>query len=596
MTIRYMFNSIKDPNLLYESKEKTVENPFGETETTITVTSKSKEYSNTLMNRVKDCIQGLTYQYKGCFGRIAREVFDVRIGNSSFEVVFVVDTSEEKKSSITVEISCEETKESDFEKRYIKDIEQFKLTLKTQMIKEHETCIWLADDQSEMLCGDLYRRFFRIENQVRAFANKVMIRHLGHKWLEKPGLEKYSESVKNLVSSFKQIVPDFANIDTTLLSMTLETLAEIILKSTIYKEQTVLTSLDVMKVFQHLNKHNDDAAKETIQRKRETSVNIWDDIFVQYFDKPDEFKSQLTQFIKSRNHIAHNKLLTFSVFKQMHTELDDFETTISKAMTSFDNQNASEELLDTLQAEHEQDEYEEQYWRDRITGETGVEIRNDSEIFELFCQTIDKLCEDISDKYHYDPCFSVANGDDPTDNKDTLVFLVTSNASEEKLQLQVSISIDDDMDETSFLQLEAIHDGEVIATAVCTYHNGAGHEGGEGVCVADSDSEYDETQMHNFFEDVCEYIENSLNPYIAEMEALAYEAVKDGGASPVADFACQECGRYGVSILKDFLPIGKCCYCGTENEVYICEICGTVFDDMGGKGNICNGCLPNDND
>lgn len=33
----------------------------------------------------------------------------------------------------------------------------------------------------------------------------------------------------------------------------------------------------------------------------------------------------------------------------------------------------------------------------------------------------------------------------------------------------------------------------------------------------------------------------------------------------VSDNECEECGNFGISIKADFYPIGKCCYCGTEN-------------------------------
>ena len=44
--------------------------------------------------------------------------------------------------------------------------------------------------------------------------------------------------------------------------------------------------------------------------------------------------------------------------------------------------------------------------------------------------------------------------------------------------------------------------------------------------------------------------------------------------------------------MESFYPIGKSCYCGCENDVHVCSMCGTVFDNLGGKGELCNGCLP----
>lgn len=174
------------------------------------------------------------------------------------------------------------------------------------------------------------------------------------------------------------------------------------------------------------------------------------------------------------------------------------------------------------------------------------------------------------------------------------VCSVTSNASDEKLNLFVSIVVDDDMDTSSYLTIEAKHGEDIIAKVECMYHNGEGHEGEEGLCVADSDSEYDDTEVHDFLEDLIDYIEEDLNPYVKQVAAMEYECGRHGGTSPVADFACQECGKDGVSITEDLLPIGKCCYCGYENEYYVCELCGTVYDDMGGDEHLCNGCMPRD--
>lgn len=38
-----------------------------------------------------------------------------------------------------------------------------------------------------------------------------------------------------------------------------------------------------------------------------------------------------------------------------------------------------------------------------------------------------------------------------------------------------------------------------------------------------------------------------------------------------ADFACIQCGKFGVSINEEFLPIGRCCYCGWDNELEKCD-------------------------
>lgn len=512
----------------------------------------------------------------------------------TYDVFFVFDKREDDNIQLHIEIESPIIENPDFETRYNKTLEALKLALKDRVSKNWQGCTWLIDDQSEFLCAELYPHFFRLENRIRAFVNEVLIQHMGQNWLNYPGLEQYKEAIRGMENSFKQTVPQFANINSSLLSMTLEMLSELMRDAKVYSNNTVLTSADISRVNEHLKGQNIKAAREFIMRRRKIEIDLWSDVFSQYFADPEQFVTELKQFTKSRNHIAHNKLITLAVFYQIYNELSIFGAHVQNAASEFERKNASEELLDTWQYEREQDEYDEQYWSDRIFGETGVEIRDEDEIYELLCQTVAELYDTVSDRYHYDPCFEVSDMETPVKDGTTKVFTVTSNASDEKLTLFVSIVVDDEMDTSSYLTIEAKHGEDVIAKVECTYHNGEGHEGEEGLCVADSDSEYDDTEVHDFLEDLISYIEEDLNPYVKQVSAMEYECGRHGGTSPVADFACQECGKDGVSITEDLLPIGKCCYCGYENEHYVCELCGTVYDDMGGDEHLCNGCMPRD--
>lgn len=44
-------------------------------------------------------------------------------------------------------------------------------------------CTWLVDMQSAQLCKEAYEKAFIIENNLRAFASKVLIHFLGADWL-----------------------------------------------------------------------------------------------------------------------------------------------------------------------------------------------------------------------------------------------------------------------------------------------------------------------------------------------------------------------------------------------------------------------------
>ena len=221
-------------------------------------------------------------------------------------------------------------------------------------------------------------------------------------------------------------------------------------------------------------------------------------------------------------------------------------------------------------------------------------IRDERQIYKLFYNTVSDICDDLADRYHYDPCFDVNVSETISAVDITQVCIITSSASSDKLRIYVSMTLDGEMDATSFLEIEAKHRDEVVAAAECVYHNGDGYEKDDGSCDIKSGSDYDDHEIRDFMDNVTAYIEEELNPNIKRLSDLEYECERYGGYYPVADFACAECGKNGVSVRDDFLPIGKCCYCGYENEVNVCERCGTIYDDSGGDKHLCNGCLPQD--
>ena len=192
--------------------------------------------------------------------------------------------------------------------------------------------------------------------------------------------------------------------------------------------------------------------------KRKIEVEIWSGLFVQYFSDANAFKSSVTQFIKDRNHVAHNKLLSFASYKQICNELSIFESLLDSATEAFAQSDESEEMLHTWGIENEQaqysEDYEELYWRTRISEETGINILDSDEIYDKFCETINIIYESLKDRYHFDPCFEVSNCSDPTDSGTTVIFSVFCNgAQDRKLEVSATISIDDDMDEDSYLEL-----------------------------------------------------------------------------------------------------------------------------------------------
>lgn len=583
--------------LIYKEEKSKGGDPFGFEEIeTVTVHGMTKEYSEKILNDVVMSISGYTEMtYLGQRERISREVFEVAINKIAYTVVFVFDR-DDGFTQLQVELDVSD-QDGSIEEKYNRTLETLKVSLKDRLVQDWKSCTWTYDEQSELLCSDLYPQIFRIENRVREFANRVLIKHLGYNWIEHCGMEKYKESSASMGEVFKQSIPTFRDINATMLSVTLEILVDLLYKGEIYEKNLNIQYDDIKSLLGIAKSGSEENMKKFLEKKKDIRESIWNGIVSPYLADPELFQKQFTRFIKDRNHVAHNKLLTLSAYNIMQTEISAFDKSVKEAIEKFENDNPSEEVLETLYYEQEQEqmqnEYDESYWRDRINAETGVNIRTKDEIYELFIETVVDVKEAISDRYHLDECFDYTDENDPADSGETLIATVRSNAvEEERIEVIVSIDIDDDMDESSNIGFVAKHGDEIVAKAECHYHNGSGHEGSDGACVADSDSEYDTEELEDFKAELYEHIEEKLNPFVSEIQLMEASCVRDGGESPVADFPCEYCGKYGVSITEELFPIGKCCYCGNENEVWICELCGTVFNEFGGDGNICSGCMP----
>lgn len=176
MTIKFMFNSPNDTSLLYACTDEVGESPFGGEDAITVEIRRSREYSEAILADVKSCLSGFTeYKYLGCRERIAREAYQLTISGMTYDVFFVFDKREDDNIQLHIEIESPIIENPDFETRYNKTLEALKLVLKDRVSKDWQGCTWLIDDQSEMLGADLYHRFFKIENQFRAYANKVLI-------------------------------------------------------------------------------------------------------------------------------------------------------------------------------------------------------------------------------------------------------------------------------------------------------------------------------------------------------------------------------------------------------------------------------------
>lgn len=605
--VEFIMNDIADISKIYEITE-CEDRGLGPG---VLINYRGKEYCADVISSLQSNMPLiLNVEYKGSLERIANEVYVLTTSAKQYIVALTLDTYEHKKSRMVVRIdsvigaNSNNCQQND---TYDSVLEQLKIKLKDSLLRDWNTCVWIFDVQSEVLCSFLYPLIFKLENKMRAFASKVLIHHLGINWMEQLGLEKYLASHKELTGDFKRHVREFANIDDRFISMTLETMLKVIKSGMVYETEISIPDDAASKIHKKIADNNTNGVYDLICGMRKVKIRFWEDIFAKYFGDIKSLPKIITDFVSDRNHIAHNKLMTWSAHQIIKSNIEAVDRFFTEANQRFEESVPSEEMYMTWDAESEmeRDAAEEEAWerdyiRIQIAGQTGIEIRYEDAIFDLFREKLDEIFHGIDDTYYFDPSIHVSE-QYSIENvySEQLFFSIVCRAHpESSISVYVEMSIDDSMDGDSELYIECRSSDEKtkIANATVHYHNGAGYiDTFEGTVELESESYVDDEALSQFNEVLETYIQTTLNPFAAKLEELKMEVARYGGDLPVADFECFECEKMGVSINNDFFPFGKCCYCGAENDVYICEKCGKAFGEDGGDLGLCNECLANTN-
>ena len=590
MIIKYMFNNIKNIELIYFVEEEYNED--------LCDNIKDKHYLGTdycrnVMDKIKERFPEIkNCTYKGQTRRFAHEEYIIEVAEITYSVSFTIDTFNDK-SQAQLEIYIFSSTDSN---EYDIFLEKFKVYLKDILIKEWKICTWVIDEQSETLGMQLYPLIFKAENKMRAFINKIMTYNFGFKWTELTGLENIKKGYNKNSSTFKREVPEFNNINDYLICSTAESLKKIMLESKVF-ESTINFSDEESKILREkIDKNNSDAVVDFILKNRKVKVDIWNDLFKKFFD--EKIKKEIDDFIKNRNHVAHNKLMTKASYDKMKENFLEIQKLFDEADNDFMIEKPSDELYETWISEQEEIFDEKKYMYYRIKCETGIDVLFPEQIFSLFEDLIHELYTEINDSEYFSYAVKISSlcciENKP---KSQILFSVNSNVDEAfSFKVCCLIDITDGMGEDSCLNLWIEkEDGKKLLETKIIYHNGEAHEEiMEGYYIPDSESSLDNRKLKEFTEDLKNHIKNGMNPIKAKADLLSISATKDGEDLPVANIPCWYCGQYYISINENLYPYGKCINCGEENEILVCERCDSIYRaDEGAEFcgiNLCNYC------
>ncbi len=526
-------------------------------------------------------------EYLGSQYRIANETFTVSSSSGiDYNISFAINTYDGQAARLEVTITAPESADYDIK------LEKLKIELKNRLLADWYQCTWLADEQASVLCKTAFEKTYEIENQLRAFASKVLIHFLGVDWIKKSGLEKEAKSVDTLKEKFIQRVADFDNINTDFLSMTLETLVSVIFNGVVYKDDVILNRQEYARIqaMGAKQKATGSNIAEYIKKQRTVDKHIWNDLFIPYIDDPDSFKAAVHNFIEDRNHVAHSKILSWSAYKVILQDFEKIHSLIISAENKFEQNETADEVILSWQAEYNTDEYEKELFRDWLASETGMDILDEEDINNWFDEILHELFNFVYQQYHLDVCYEISKF--TTIDESGIVFSISCPVNEDKsikIDIIAEYSINDDLGEDSICHVVAKSgNGEEICKAEIRFHNGNGYVGEFGIMEISDDSIYDTSELDDFKNNLLAAIA-SLNPYLEKLDILSYES--KGTVNFVSDYPCMQCGNLGISINETFLNIGKCCYCGYENELKECVRCGEMIniDDL--DNGLCPSCV-----
>ncbi|ADU23888.1 hypothetical protein [Ruminococcus albus] len=425
MKIKFSVDGIKNMDLLY-TWHKEMDETLGFDVSTENY--HGTEYCQTVIKDIVEELQDIVEDtYIGQLERIANETFELKTEKSTYQVSFAINTYNKEEARVECIIFTDDCE------NYDKNLEKLKIILKNRLILDWRKCTWLVDEQSEYLCREAFQKTYHVENNLRAFASKVLIHFLGVNWIE-----------------------------------------------------------------------------------------------------------------------------TWDALDEMYREQEEAKAD------------------------------EEDYYRDRLASETGMDILDDENIIEWFDEVINDLYDSIYQHYHLETGFEISDLSLPS--MDNLAFSVQCMVVEDGtavVEVITDYSIDSSLGGTSICTLICKNNNKEVFTAEIRFHNGNGFENEECLMEVIENTEYDDSEIEEFKEKLIDAI-NKLNPYPAILKQLEYES--KGCDSFVADFPCEQCDKLGVSLNERFLTIGRCYFCGYEHELDTCIRCGELFNANELEDGFCSNC------
>ena len=285
----------------------------------------------------------------------------------------------------------------------------------------------------------------------------------------------------------------------------------------------------------------------------------------------------------NRNHIAHNKLIDKSAYKNILYSIDVVQEALLRGIQKMSSEFKSEE-------ERKEEEFEsellllqeELILSERILelkeSESGVITRDSNQILALFNDELSRLYDSIEESFRFSEYLNFSDYTELDNcNSNSVVFEIENKIDGYVISFEANTDINDYEGSQSFLYLGYKKDGSPSLEEIgrVSYTNGEVEfdefQGTYMPVQMDSVSEHELSKLGNRLIDI---INTEFTDYKELVESSKYSIIKDGGSDPILNLLCEECGEEWICVDENITDLGKCLNCGEINEVTECERCG----------------------
>lgn len=531
------------------------------------------------------------------------------VGDEKYFVGFSFETFNKVKQlevSINNFVNTAEFKKS-LNSSKVTFLETFKIVLKNNILyvnnnkksKAWKKCIWLIDKQSQVFATKLYPMIYETENLYRELINQVMVRVVGADWWDVVVPRDLKDHQRSKIGTYKSIVKSLNDVDETLMSIDVSDLSKLTkLKLSEWKPEWNQDLAELIQIFkkEQSYKRIEGRYLEKAIKILTSQLNETDDLWQKYFSKflPIDFFKKFGEFSTNRNHIAHNKVIDREAYIIIRNSIVTVKDDLQVALKYANNKIPSLEKLELDRLEKEYDvREEEEFMREIMESESGVEIKSEDEIYMIFEDAVTKLYQDVEEQLRFRLDIEVEDLKSVSYIAESQsLFNINHLVTKEEINICCEVMIDSSQGGKSILKMIYTY-GEIIKTFDVPYVNGeVSYNEEECNYMPETENEFGEIQLQESIEELVDFVNVNLESLREIVDNKMYRIIKDGGKSPVSDISCCNCGENYICIDENYGEIGCCLNCGEMNEIYKCEKCGEYCDNVHNVAGIkiCDNC------